>query len=108
MTQIINLIRFVHVLVIRLLDQVSVKKVDLAQTPFFNIYTRVIFYVRRIGLYLYKFRIYGTISIHILKGLASVYQLINILHHLRLGRSRYIAYNRACRDPCHFNHAASR
>ena len=43
MTQIINLIRFIHVLVIRLLDQVSVKKVDLAQTPFFNIYTRVIF-----------------------------------------------------------------
>ena len=35
----------------------------------------VIFYVRRIGLYLYKYRIYGTISIYILKGLASVYQL---------------------------------
>ena len=34
------------------------------------------FYVRRIGLYLYKYRIYGTISIYILKGLAFVYQLI--------------------------------
>ena len=39
-------------------------------------YTRVIFYVRRIGLYLYEYRIYGTISIYILEGLASVYQLI--------------------------------
>ena len=38
--------------------------------------TRVIFYVRRIGLYLYKYRIYGTISIYILKGLGFVYQLI--------------------------------
>ena len=38
--------------------------------------TRVIFYVRRIGLYLYKYRIYGAISIYILKGLAFVYQLI--------------------------------
>ena len=38
--------------------------------------TRVIFYVRRIGLYLYKYRIYGTISIYILKGLAFVYQLM--------------------------------
>ena len=38
--------------------------------------TRVIFYVRRIGLYLYKYRIYGTISIYILKDLASLYQLI--------------------------------
>ena len=38
--------------------------------------TRVIFYVRRIGLFLYKYRIYGTISIYILKGLAFVYQLI--------------------------------
>ena len=43
--------------------------------------TRVIFYVRRIGLYLYKYRIYGTKSIYILKGLAFVYQLISILHH---------------------------
>ena len=34
------------------------------------------FYVRRIGLYLNKYRIYGTISIYILKGLAFVYQLI--------------------------------
>ena len=34
------------------------------------------FYVRRIGLYLYKNRIYSTISIYILKGLAFVYQLI--------------------------------
>ena len=34
--------------------------------------TRVIFYVRRIGLYLYKYRIYGTICIYILKGIASV------------------------------------
>ena len=33
------------------------------------------FYVRRIGLYLYKYKIYGTISIYILKGPASVYQL---------------------------------
>ena len=39
-------------------------------------HTRVIFYVRRIGLYLYKNRIYGTISIYILKGLAFVYQLM--------------------------------
>ena len=38
--------------------------------------TRVIFYVRRIGLYLYKYRIYGTISIYILKSLAFVYHLI--------------------------------
>ena len=38
--------------------------------------TRVIFYVRRIGLYLYKYRIYGTITIYILKGLALAYQLI--------------------------------
>ena len=53
------------------------------------------FYVCRIGLYLYKYRIYGTISIYILKGLASVYQLIQILLHLRLVRSRYIALNRA-------------
>ena len=29
--------------------------------------TRVIFYVRRNGLYLYKYRIYGTISIYILE-----------------------------------------
>ena len=43
--------------------------------------TRVIFYVRRIGLYLYKYRIYGTISIYILKGPAFVYQLIQISHH---------------------------
>ena len=42
--------------------------------------TRVIFYVRRIGLYLYKYRIYGTITIYILKGLAFVYQLV-FLHH---------------------------
>ena len=34
------------------------------------------FYVRRIGLYLYKYRIYGTITIYILKGLAFVYQLV--------------------------------
>ena len=39
-------------------------------------HTRVIFYVRRIGLYLYKYRIYGTISIYILKGLAFLYQLV--------------------------------
>ena len=39
-------------------------------------HTRVIFYVRRIGLYLYKYRIYGTITIYILKVLPSVYQLI--------------------------------
>ena len=26
--------------------------------------TRVIFYVRRIGLYLYKYRIYGTITVY--------------------------------------------
>ena len=38
--------------------------------------TRVIFYVRRNGLYLYKYRIYGAISIYILKGLAFVYQLM--------------------------------
>ena len=34
------------------------------------------FYFRRIGLYLYKCRIYGTISIYILKRRASAYQLI--------------------------------
>ena len=34
------------------------------------------FYVRSIWLYLYKYRIRGTIGMHILKGLASVYQLI--------------------------------
>ena len=34
------------------------------------------FYVRRIGRYLYKYRIYGTVSIYILKSLAFVYQLI--------------------------------
>ena len=45
------------------------------------LFTRVIFYVRRIGLYLYKYRIYGTITIYILKGLAPVYPLILILHH---------------------------
>ena len=58
-----------------------------------SLYTRVIFYVRRIGLYLYKYKIYGTISIYFLKGLASIYQLILILHHKRLHvvRSRYIA-----------------
>ena len=39
-------------------------------------YTRVIFYVRRNGLYLYKYRIYGTITIYILKSLAFVYQLM--------------------------------
>ena len=39
-------------------------------------FTRVIFYVRRIGLYLYKYNIYGTISVYILKALASLYQLI--------------------------------
>ena len=38
--------------------------------------TRVNFFVCRIGLYLYKYRIYCTISIYILKGLPSVYQLI--------------------------------
>ena len=38
--------------------------------------TKVIFYVRRIGLYLYKYRINDTISIYILKGLAFVYQLM--------------------------------
>ena len=41
-----------------------------------SISTRVIVYGRRIGLYLYKYRIYGTTSIYILKGLASVHQLI--------------------------------
>ena len=38
--------------------------------------TRVIFYVRRIRLYFYKYRIYGAITIYILKGLAPVYHLI--------------------------------
>ena len=32
---------------------------------YFFLSTRVIFYVRRIGLYLYKYRIYGTITIYI-------------------------------------------
>ena len=41
-----------------------------------EVVTRVIFYVRRIGLYLYKYRIHGTITIYILKGLAPVYHLI--------------------------------
>ena len=44
-------------------------------------FTRVIFYVRKIGLYLNNYKIYGTISIYILKGLAFFYQLIYILHH---------------------------
>ena len=39
-------------------------------------YIRGNFYVRRIGLHLYKYRIYGTINLHLLKGVASVYQLI--------------------------------
>ena len=39
-------------------------------------YTRVVFYFRKIGLYLYKYRIYGTISTYFLKGLAFAYQLI--------------------------------
>ena len=43
--------------------------------------TRVIFYVRRIGLYLYKYSICDTITIYILKGLALVYHLIKFLHH---------------------------
>ena len=47
-----------------------------ALTPLKMQYMRVIFYVRRIGLYLYKYRIYGALSIYILKGLAFVYQLI--------------------------------
>ena len=34
------------------------------------------FYVRRIGLYLYKYRIYVTISVYILKGPPSFYKLI--------------------------------
>ena len=34
------------------------------------------FYVRRIELYLYLYIVYGTISIQILKGKVSVYQLI--------------------------------
>ena len=38
--------------------------------------TRVIFYVRRIGLYLYKYRIHGNINIYILKGLVLVYHMI--------------------------------
>ena len=62
---------------------------------FYYSYTRVIFYVRRIGLYLYKYRIYGTISIYILKGLSSFYPLIYILHHKRLVPSSYLALNRA-------------
>ena len=45
-------------------------------TKLCRFYTRVIFYVRRIGLYLYKYRIFGTISIYILKGLAFVYPLM--------------------------------
>ena len=36
----------------------------------------VIFYVRKIGLYLNKRRVYGTIDIYISKSRASVYQLI--------------------------------
>ena len=40
--------------------------------------TRVIFYVRRIGMYLYKYRIYGTITIYFLKGLVPVYHLIHV------------------------------
>ena len=40
-------------------------------------------------------KIYCAISIYILKGLDSVYQLILIVHHSRLVRSRYIALNRA-------------
>ena len=34
------------------------------------------FYVRKNGLYLYKYRIYGTLTMYILKGLAPGYHLI--------------------------------
>ena len=53
----------------------TIKRQDTADTMH-HYYTRVIFYVRRIGLYLYKYRIYGTITIYILKGLDPVYHLI--------------------------------
>ena len=48
--------------------------------------TRVIFYVRRIGLYLYKYRIYGTISIFILKGLALHIVIYTYAEFVKLGR----------------------
>ena len=54
-----------------------VQRGDIMKVIWANLtHTRVIFYVRRNGLYLYKYRIYGTISIYILKGLAFVYQLM--------------------------------
>ena len=60
------------------LQNLEVLAVERNNLDFLNpeVCTRVIFYVRRIGLYLYKYRIYGAISIYILKGLAFVYQLI--------------------------------
>ena len=39
--------------------------------------TRVIFYVRRIGLYLYEYKIYGTISIYILAYYSNIIISIN-------------------------------
>ena len=65
----------------RLYDESRLPRNSGARESMESQYTRVIFYVRRIGLYLYKYKIYGTISIYILKGLAFVYQLILILHH---------------------------
>ena len=47
------------------------------------------FYARRTGLYLYRY-----IEFTVPQGLASVYQLIYILHH-GLVQSIYIALNRA-------------
>ena len=38
---------------------------DVPRYTYYEVYTRVIFYVRRIGLYLYKYRNYGTKSIYI-------------------------------------------
>ena len=57
-------------------DPISVLHVAVSVIARMCTCTRVIFYVRRIGLYLYKYRIYGTITIYILKGLPPVYHLI--------------------------------
>ena len=60
---------------------VNMRETKLDHRNYHDFNTRVIFYVGRIGLYLYKYRIYGTITKYILKDLAFVYQLVYILHH---------------------------
>ena len=43
----------------------------------------------------YKYRIYGTICIHLLNGLAFVYHLVLKSHHWHFVKSRYIEGNEA-------------